>query len=101
MRQPGHKPGREKGGKPLTLKRTDAHITRFKCGDYFVDIIDDGVNREAWLTHKDMGVSNMMFGARKRTNHLEKDTTMNQKEFYERVEDCLALHIRNYEKDYM
>ena len=41
---------------------TDIKITRYESGDFWVDIIDKPDVYEAWLSHKKMGVSDMMFG---------------------------------------
>lgn len=44
------------------MKKTSAKITRFESGKWFVDIIEMHTGFEAWLTRKDYGVSDFMFG---------------------------------------
>ena len=47
------------------MTKTNTTITRFEEGDFWIDIIDCGDTWEAWLTRKDYGVSDLMFGCSK------------------------------------
>ena len=48
------------------MKKTSIIITRFEDGNFWIDIIDMGTYFEAWLSHKQYGISSMMFGAEKK-----------------------------------
>lgn len=73
------------------MKKTDIEITRYEHGEFWVDIVHepDGYY-SAWLTHKDYGVSSMMFGA---DEPLDSFITM--------VEANLDCYIEDYRKEYM
>lgn len=47
------------------MTSTDTKITRYTDGDYLIDIVEKDTEFEAWLQHKDFGVSMLMFGVRK------------------------------------
>lgn len=48
------------------MEKTDIKITRFKDGDWFIDIVETDELYESWLQHKDYGVSSLMFGLMKK-----------------------------------
>ena len=78
------------------MKKTNIKITRYADGEFVIDIVKtkdmngDDIY-EAWLQHKNYGVSDMMFGYRC------KDVTYD--EFIEMVEANLPDHEINYMQD--
>ena len=81
-------------------KATNIPVTRYFHRDFFIDIVDktktDGI-REAWLTHKDYGISVMMFGLPSDQNGRR----MLNNEFIAIVKANLPVHITNYKAAYM
>ena len=73
------------------MKKPSIPITRFEYNDFWIDIIDMGTYFEAWLSHKQYGISSMMFGA------LKKDVTFT--EFVDLVQ-C-NLENENYVDTYI
>lgn len=73
------------------MKKTDTKITRFKDGDWNIDIID-GPIWEAWLNHFEYGVSVLMIGIEK------KDADFNR--FRELVESNLEEYKQSYMEEY-
>ena len=78
------------------MEKTNVKITRYKYGDFFVDIVDDGEVFEAFLLHKDYGVSSMMFGVQK------KDIIDGSEErFVNLVEGQIVPYLADYMDEYM
>lgn len=77
------------------MTKTNIQITRYRHDDFFVDIIVDKANhhRDAWLTHRDYGVSVLMFG------EDVKQHTHDQ--FIRLVELNLDGYIKDYMAEYM
>lgn len=77
------------------MEKTNIQITRYRHGEFFVDIIVDKAehHREAWLTHKDYGVSVLMFGADFKQLYHEQ--------FIRLVEANLESKISIYRNEYM
>lgn len=82
------------------LKQTDTKITRYTDetmgGAFYVDIMEADryrPYREAWLTHKDYGVSMHMFGV-PAENSTEED-------FIKMVEANLVEYEVSYMREYM
>ena len=48
------------------MRLTTTSVTRYEDGDYLIDIVEDNELFEAWLSHKDYGISTLMFGVPKR-----------------------------------
>ena len=44
------------------MKQTDVKITRFEVGEFNIDIVESADAYEAWLSHKDYGISSLIFG---------------------------------------
>lgn len=72
------------------MRKTNIKVTRYQHGDFWIDIIDypDGLH-EAFLSHKEFGVSRMMFGS-----------WDDRKEFVALVKDRLSDCIEWYENEY-
>lgn len=70
------------------MERTNINIIRFEHENFWVDIVELEDCYEAWLQHKDYGISDMMFG-------LSKETGLDY--FLEIVE----VNLDEYEEDYM
>lgn len=47
------------------MKQIKDKITRYIDEDYLIDVVEKDTEFEAWLQHKDYGVSMLMFGVRK------------------------------------
>ena len=81
----------------ITLRKTTIETIRYTCtfeGDtYFVDIIRDGLQIEAWLTRDNMGQSDLMFGM-----ELEDLTEDSYADFIDTVEANLEGQIESYEE---
>lgn len=79
------------------MTKTNIQITRFKDYNYWVDIIDTGENYEAWLSHKDMGIGELMFGVPK----VQSDgRTISYDEFCDMVKINLPEHKKYYSQEY-
>ena len=71
------------------MEKTNIKITRFADGDWFVDVVENEETYEAWLQHKDYGISSLMFGMMKKDKTFEefcetaKMNLDNQKDFYQ------------------
>ena len=74
------------------MRRTNAKITRYADGDFFVDIVDTATMFDAWLSHQSYGVSEYMFGAPKNGNGYE----MTHTEFLEMVQNNLPEYEAYY-----
>ena len=77
------------------MKLTDTKITRYETECFFIDIVDDGKWFEAWLTEKESGISNLMFGMpnEQPTEMIDFDR------FLEIVEDNLDDYIYDYYRE--
>ena len=91
-------------------KVTDTKIERFICGVYYVDIIEKPQGFEAWLMHKDFGVSVLMFGMSKenlrgivRGDFLsdKQEAQFVKRLFLACVSDNLLEHIEQYNAEYV
>ena len=51
------------------MKLTDTKITRYEDGNFWVDIVEKSDEYEAWISHKEYGISTLAFGLPK-TNTL-------------------------------
>lgn len=71
------------------MERTDTKIIRFKHGDFFVDIVELDDMYEAWLRHKNYGISDMMFGDPKEYGDLNWFL------------DLVEANLDEYEEGYM
>lgn len=71
------------------MKRTDIKITRYKDGEFYIDIVELESTYEAWLSHNSYGISDLMFGVPKTQQSLH--------EFVELVE----INLVDYERYYM
>lgn len=78
------------------MKKTDIKITRFEDGDFWVDIVENVNDFEAWLTRKDCGVADLMFGAPKQ----QIDRVWDFDRFCELVEGNLEEYEANYNTDH-
>ena len=83
----------------ITLRKTTIETIRYTCtfeGDtYFVDIIRDGLHAEAWLTRKNVGRSDLMWGSTLSGN----DPAGSYTEFLDLVSANLEDYIATYEQD--
>lgn len=57
--------------KTKEIKTTTYAINSDIYKDFYVDIVDDGEKREAWIWHKGYGVKSMDFGSSKDQDTLE------------------------------
>lgn len=73
------------------MERTDIKIIRFEHGNFWVDIVELEDWYEAWLQHKDYGISDMMFG-------LGKENDLDY--FLEIVEVNLDEYEEGYIEEY-
>lgn len=80
------------------LQKTRDTVERFRDGSFIIDIVSHDGTREAWLQHKDCGVSVMMFGIPVRQPGRP---AMFYNEFLRMVEDSLTQHEQMYVEDYM
>ena len=77
--------------------RIDIKITRYYAGGgFYVDIIDMGDSFEAWLTHEDIGISELMFILPVK----QPDHTLTMHEFVEDVENALESYKIDYNSEY-
>lgn len=67
----------------------------FKRGDFIIEIKYYDVYVEAWLQHKEFGVSNLMFAVPYRTS------TYSNSKFIQMVENHLDEHIASYKEEVM
>ena len=79
------------------MKKTNIQITRYRHGDFFVDIVANKEQHmnEAWLFHKDYGVADYMFGVDVKTQNFDQ--------FFRTVEanlpDYINLYMREHSSD--
>ena len=78
------------------MEKTNIQITRFKDGNYWVDVIDTGENYEAWLARKNMGIAQLMFGVPK----VQSDgRTISYDKFCDMVKINLPEHKKYYDQE--
>lgn len=71
------------------MKPTKTRIIRFSDDDFYIDIVEEEKTLEAWMQHKNFGISVLMYGL------LKSDVSYN--DFVAMVaRDCKA-----YEQQYM
>lgn len=70
------------------------HIQNDIC--YYIDILDNGTDFEAWITREDYGVSSVMFGMPKQ----QGEDILNFDDFRKLVEANLEEYVEGYEEDY-
>lgn len=73
---------------------TSISVMRYISGDYYIDIVtnNETETREAWLQHKNYGISELMFG-------LEVKAVSPQR-FIEIVEENLEQYKEDYADEY-
>lgn len=76
----------------MKMKKTNTKIKRYEHGNFYVDIVETKEGIEAWLTYKDYGVSDMMFGLNR---------TYTDKEMLEIVDTNLIDYETMYKIMYM
>lgn len=54
------------------MKQTEIKITRFKDGEYFIDIVDDGKTYEAWISESDEANQMFMFGVSQKNESFDR-----------------------------
>lgn len=74
------------------MKQTDVKLTRYEAGDYWIDIVELPNEFESWITHKNYGVSDLMFGCPKQQQTLDS--------FIDLVRCNLADYIALYKEDH-
>ena len=72
-------------------------ITRYETECFWIDIIETEDMFEAWLTGKDYGVSNLMFGCPKEQSNGHN---ISADGFMELVENNLDDYIYSYYREY-
>ena len=80
------------------MTKTNIQITRYEDGDFYVDIIDNGPDFEAWLTAKEYGVSEMLMACPK---DQENGCDVDFYAFLSMVEYTLPLDEDAYAAKYM
>lgn len=75
------------------MKQTTAKITRFKDGEYFIDIVDDGKVYEAWISESDEGNQMFMFGVSKQHESFDGFCEVVEKNLpkYKALYQCVKL----------
>lgn len=79
------------------MTKTDIQITRFEDGHYWVDIVDSDECYDSWLTHKNMGIAQHMFGVPKMQSDGRKTS---YDEFCDLVENNLQEEKLYYINEY-
>lgn len=74
------------------MEKTNIKIVRYEYGSFWIDVVEQNGEYEAWLTHKDYGVSDLMFG-------LNKEIGM--KHFLSVVESIVDKFIKSYCENYI
>ena len=70
------------------MKKTNAKITRYEAGAYYIDIVEGASTYEAWLKHRYEGVSQLMFGVSKESTTYD--------DFVKLAEDNLPKYKKIY-----
>ena len=78
-------------------KLNDISITRYESGDFYIDITETDNTREAWLRHKDCGISELMFSMEIK----QADGITSYGWFLDIVEANLPAYKDSYEKEYI
>ena len=79
------------------MKKSKTTIERYEDGSFCVDIVSHDGIREAWLSHSDYGVSELMFGIPVREDGRP---SMFYNEFLRIVEANLQKHEEDYAEEY-
>ena len=83
------------------MKRTNAKITRFESGNWYIDIVETKDEFNAWLTRKGYGVSSHMFGSPKTQHPNDRPAlTVSFDDFCDLVEGNLREYKALYNEDY-
>lgn len=77
---------------------TSENITRFMHNDFVVTVIETDDDFEAWLHHKDYGVSALLFAVPKFQPHAKEITYPG---FLGMVESSIEAEIKTYTELYM
>lgn len=75
------------------MDKTNIKITRFMDGDWNIDIVDLDDIYEAWIQHKQYGVSSLMFGL------MKKDVSFS--DAFEIIKANIKEHKEFYRENYM
>lgn len=74
------------------MKKLSQKHERYQHGKYYIDIFEEKTTYEAYLRHKDYGVSDLMFG--------EPKTQTSYEEFLDLVKRNLPDYIETYKYNY-
>lgn len=88
------------------MKKLETKITRYQYGEYYVDIVSPAFCQgypaiEAWLSRKDIGVAELMFGVdpKDEAEFLEM-VECNIEDYIEIYEENLERNERAFEEEY-
>lgn len=78
------------------MKKVNHEITRYEHKGFYIDIVNTGECLEAWITKKDYGVSELMFGVEAFGGENEAE------EFADGLVDsgCFDEHVDWYKEEY-
>ena len=79
------------------MKKVDCNITRFEDGEFWIDIIDSADSREAWISGKNYGISELMFGMPKKKENGREITFV---EFCRLAEAAAKVIQKDYLEEY-
>ena len=77
----------------MKMKKSSITVERYEVGDWYVDVVSRNKLREAWLSHKDYGVSKLMFG-------IPVREAGRPAMFYNQFLDIVMANIEKYISDY-
>lgn len=84
------------------MKRAENQsITRFIDGEWYIDIVETKSKFEAWIQHKNYGVSDLMFSVPKKQKIGRKIYKTDFEDFYELVNSQDISYMRAYIKAHM
>ena len=78
-------------------KLEDVSITRYESGDFYIEIAESDNMREAWLRHKDCGISELMFSMPIK----QVDGITSYDWFLDIVESNLTAYKDSYNEEYI
>lgn len=81
-------------------KVENVQITRFETECFFIDIVEDEANFEAWLQEKQYGISSLMYGVPKHQVVRNETIDVDFDFFCEMIESDLDDYIYEYYAEY-
>lgn len=79
----------------MSFKKTDAKITRYEHGNFYIDVVGEEYGVSAWLHHRDYGISEMMFGLPRKQEFTGEEFTDDE------LIEIIKANLNEYEVSYL